>query len=423
MRRRLVLVAAATTLMVAVAFVVPLALLVRTLAAERALTEARQVAGALAPVIAVGSEEDVRVALSIAGSRAPGPVAVVLPDGRTIGDGTVATDEVARAADGEAFSVEVDGGRDVVTPVFASGRTAVVHVRIPTATLTAGVWSAWLVLGVLGAVLVAAAVFVADRLGRSVVVPADAVAGAARRLAQGELEARAPVAGPIEIADVATALNGLADRIDDLLLAERESAADVSHRLRTPLTALRLDVEALPPGPTTDRLAADVRALEETVDRLIRHARAGRRPGSLADLASVVRGRVAFWTPLLEDEGRALDVQVIAAPVRVQAEEDDVAAVVDALVGNVLHHTPARTPVGVRVDQDGGQASLTVHDAGPGFPDDTVAERGRSGAASTGLGLDIARRLAEDAGGRFALGTGPLGGASVTLTLPVASPR
>ena len=423
MRRRLVLVAAATTVMVTVAFVVPLALLVRTLAAERALTAARQVAGALAPTIATGDEEAIGIGLEIVRPDAPGPVTVVLPSGDVIGDVVVAADEVARAVDGEAFSAEVEGARDVVTPVFGASGSAVVHVRVPTAVLTAGVWRAWGILGALGLALVVGAVVVADRLGRSVVGPADDVAVAARRLASGDLDARAPVEGPQEIADVAAALNALADRIDDMLLLEREAAADLSHRLRTPMTALRLDVESLPPGAAGERLAADVRALEETVDRLIRHARAGRASGGVADLGAVVRDRLAFWAPLVEDEGRPLEVDVAGADAWVGVEPDELAAAVDALVGNVLHHTPPGTALGVEVRADPDQRRLRVHDAGPGFDDETAIERGRSGGASTGLGLDICRRVAEDAGGAFTLGTGPRGGAQVELTLPAASPR
>lgn len=417
------LVALATTVMVALAFVVPLALLVRTLAAERALTAARQVAGALSPTIAVGDEEAVELAVQIARTDAPGPVTVVLGDGRVIGDLRVPPDEVDRAVLGEAFTVAVEDGRDVVTPVRATSGVSVVHVRVPTAVLTAGVWQAWLVLGGLGLVLVAGAVVVADRLGRSAVQPADAVAEAARALAAGDRGARAPVAGPPEIADVARALNGLADRLDDLLTAEREAAADLSHRLRTPMTALRLDVEALDDGPAATRLATDVRALEETVDRLIRHARAGRGAGGAADVADVVQSRVAFWAPLVEDEGRRLDVDATAGPVWVAVEAEDLAAAVDALIGNVLHHTPTGTGLAVAVAPDTDTVRLVVHDDGPGFADGAAAERGVSGGRSTGLGLDICRRLAEDVGGSFAIGTGPGGGAAVTLVLPLASPR
>lgn len=418
MRRRLVLVAAATTLMVTIAFVVPLALLVRTLAAERALTAARQVAGALAPAVATGDDDSIAVALSTARRTAPGPITLVLPDGSVRGDVAVTEAEIARARGGEAFTDPTAGARDVVTPVLGATGMSVVHVRVPTEVLTAGLWQAWGVLAGLGVVLVVGAVAVADRLGRSVVAPADGVASAARRLASGDRQARAPIAGPPEIADVATALNGLADRIDELLLAEREAAADLSHRLRTPLTALRLDVEALPPGPVAERLTVDLRALEGAVDRLIRHARAGTSPGGPADLAAVARDRVAFWAPLLEDEGRPMDIGLPSGATWVAAGPEDLAAAIDALIGNVVMHTPVGTALGIEVRDQPAVAEVIVHDAGPGLPDEEVAERGRSGAASTGLGLDICRRLAEDAGGQFVLGTGRLGGASVRLALP-----
>lgn len=416
------LVAAATTSMVVIAFLLPLGLLVRTLAAERALTAARQVAGSLAPVIATGDADDVAVALAITRPQAPGTVTVVLDDGTVLGDVGVDPVEVARARQGEAFDVPVDDARDVVTPVFAAGTTAVVHVRVPTATLTAGVWQAWGVLAGLGVLLVGSAVAVADRLARSVVATTDDLATAARSLAEGDRTARAPVGGPPELADVALALNGLADRIDGLRAAEREAAADLSHRLRTPLTALRLDVEGLPSGADRDRLTTDLRALDETVDRVIRQARSGAPTRGPADLAAVVRDRVAFWQPLVEDEGRELGTDVPPTVAWVAVAPDDLAAAVDALIGNVMAHTPVGTPLAITVDEAPNRIRLVVHDGGPGLPGWAI-ERGRSGGSSTGLGLDICRRLAEDAGGELELGAGPLGGAQVALSLPPASPR
>ncbi len=416
------LVAAATTVMITIAFLVPLAMLVRTVAAERALTAARQVAGALGPVVATSGQDEIQVALAAARRNAPGPVTLVLPDDRVLGDVQPAAGDVARARAGEAFSTQLAGARDVITPVLGETGMTVVHVRVPTEVLTAGVWQAWGVLAALGLVLVVGAVAVADRLGRSVVQPAGEVASAARRLTSGDRHARAPVAGPPEIADVAGALNGLADRIDDLLSAEREAAADMSHRLRTPLTALRLDVESLPAGPARDRLELDLTAMEATIDRLIRHARAGATAAGPADLTRVVQDRIAFWAPLVEDEARRLHADVPESPTWVAAGPEDLAAAVDVLIDNVIMHTEMGTAMGITVRIDVETAELVVHDAGPGMPDPAVADRGRSGSASTGLGLDICRRLAEDAGGRFVLGAGPLGGAAVTLVLPLASP-
>jgi signal transduction histidine kinase len=423
MRRWLVLVAAATTGMVVTAFVVPLALLVRTLAEERALTSARQVAAALAPTL--GDEHAARVddAVAITAARTDGEVTVVLPDGRTVGEGDIAPDVLTRAAGGEAFTVAGDHATLVVTPVTGEAGTSIVQVTVPEARIRSGVRESWVVLGGLGAMLVAGAVVVADRLARRVVRPADEVAAAARALAGGDRTARAPVEGPPEIADVARALNGLADRIDDLLSAEREAAADLSHRLRTPMTALRLDVEALGPHPGAARIAADVAALEHAVDRVIRAARAEGRQAAGADLGVVVAARVAFWAPLAEDEGRIVDVDVPDHPIHVDASPDDLAAVIDVLVGNVLHHTPTGTAFSVRVVAADGVATLRVCDHGPGFPDHDVLARGVSGAGSTGLGLDIARRVAEEAGGALTLAAAPDGGACVDVRLPELGPR
>jgi signal transduction histidine kinase len=107
------------------------------------------------------------------------------------------------------------------------------------------------------------------------------------------------------------------------------------------------------------------------------------------------------------------------APVRVTAA--DLGAVVDALLGNVFAHTPEGTPVSVTVrPRTAGGAELVVADTGPGM-DGSAVERGRSGAGSTGLGLDIARRTAESSGGNFRVAS-TRGGTTVTLELgPPAS--
>lgn len=108
-----------------------------------------------------------------------------------------------------------------------------------------------------------------------------------------------------------------------------------------------------------------------------------------------------------------------AAPVLVPVPPDELSAALDALIGNVLDHTPQGTGFRIVVEGADGWARLTVADDGPGFPDGYAAgvARGASGGGSTGLGLDIARRTAEDAGGTFAVAAGPT---RVTLTFPLA---
>ena len=121
----------------------------------------------------------------------------------------------------------------------------------------------------------------ADQLARSLVRPLTALARASDRLAAGDLSARAAVAGPPEVRRAGAGLNRLAVRIGELLAHERETVADLSHRLRTPLTALRIDAESLRDGAEMERLLADVDSVERTVSEIIREARRQRRGGEV----------------------------------------------------------------------------------------------------------------------------------------------
>ncbi len=242
-------------------------------------------------------------------------------------------------------------------------------------------------------------------------------------LAAGEAHARADPGPTPELADAARALNLLADRIDELRAAERERVADLSHRLRTPLTALRLDAEAS--GDAV--LTGDVERLEAAISELIRSAR---RPlhsgvvGAVCDLAEVARERADFWSALAEDDGRPwrFDGGPDGGGCPVSLSEEEAAAAVDALVGNVFAHTPEGTPYALRVGCTDGLVSLVVEDAGAGIAAPEVAVgRGATGGGSTGLGLDIARRAAEAGGGGLAIDRSPLGGAQVSITLPLAT--
>lgn len=419
MRRQLVVVALATTVTVAIAFVVPLAILVRALAADRALDDADRVARTLIPVLVTGDRDAAALAVEQVAVATPATVSVHLYGGAVLGPPTDDPD-VADARQGRTVErTAADGGRTLLTPVVSQrGGTSVIRVAVPAASLTAGVDTAWLTLTGVGVVLVAIAVLIADRLGRSAVIQATAVAVAARRLAAGDREARAPVNGGPELSDAARALNALADRIDTLLSAEREAAADLSHRLRTPMTALRLDVEALDPSEATDRVLDDLSALDVAVDQVIRAARGvgGDRDDVRADAGEVVTSRSEFWGALAHDEQRSWVCDRGSGGLVVALDEERLAAVVDALLGNVLSHT--EPPVGCRVaiDRVGDRVRIRIDDEGPGFAP-SAARRGRSGGGSTGLGLDIARRTAESVGGALRIG-GRDDGGRVDLELP-----
>lgn len=418
MRRQMVVVVAATTLLVVVAFLLPLGLLLRTLAADRAIAQAQQEAQSLAVVVAVvRSREQLEPAVALVDSGSPREVTVFLPDGTPIGAPGRPLGTLAQS--GRSFTVEADGGREVYVPVETEAGRAVVRSFVPDELLRRGTASAIGVLVALGAGLLLVAVLVADRLARGVVRPVTALADAARRLAAGELTARVEPAGPPEVGDVGRAVNALGQRIDELLVAERESVADLSHRLRTPLTALRLDAEGLRDPEEAARLGADVAAVERTVDEVIRGARRQVREGGHAscDAMAVVAERAAFWQVLAEDQGRPWTVELAAMdPLLVRLTAADLGAAVDALLGNVFAHTPESAAVEVRVAPAERGATVEVADRGPGLPAG-APERGQSGGGSTGLGLDIARRTAEASGGRLVVTDRAAGGTRIVLEL------
>lgn len=414
MRGRLAALVAATTSLVLVAFLVPLGLLVRSVAEDRAVGRATDAAQALVPLVVAGD----RAAIAQAAAASPYPITVFFPDGAAVGVPATQTPAVRLATTGRSFTALSADGREIVVAVRGSRGTAVVRTVVPTGDLRQGVGQAWLLLALLGAVLIAVGLVVADRLARAVVRPISELSAVSHRLAGGDLSARANPTGPPEVREVAAALNHLAGRITELLQQERETVADLSHRLRTPLTALRLEAESVPDPALARRIGARVDAVERSVSGFIRHARRRAGPGSdQCDAAAVVRERVGFWSVLAEDTSRAVTADLAAGPLPVAVGAAELGAALDALLGNVFAHTPDGVAFAVRLaPRPGGGAELTVADEGPGMPAGAdPTGRGVSGADSTGLGLDIARRAAEQSGGGLRLAAGP--GARVVLAL------
>src|SRR5262249_34136701 len=213
-----------------------------------------------------------------------------------------------------------------------------VNSAIAPAQLHLGVTGTWLLFcGASLAVLTLGAV-ITDRLARSLVRPLDGVAQAADRLATGDLSARAELAGPPEVRRASAGLNRLARRIGELLAYERETIADVSHRLRTPMTALRIDAESLRDQAERAQVLSDLDTLESTLDEVIHAAR--RRPPRVGlvtcDAVAVVAERTAFWRPLAEDTERSMTVELADGEVPVRVTRDDLGTCMDILLENVF---------------------------------------------------------------------------------------
>jgi signal transduction histidine kinase len=427
MRTRLNLLTAGITILVVVAFVVPLGFLVDRQADQRGRLDAERTAQTLAAVV-------VRAAVTSEGLGAPGltvllgPVpegsAVVLEDGTTIGpaepDGALLA-EVAAA--GTSLAAYNDAGYGIAIPVFTEAGTIVVYSSVPDEDLERGVLRAWLLLLLLGAGLVAASLVISDRLGRAVVGPSRRIARAAEALGGGDLDVRVEEEGPEELVAIAEAFNTLAGRIRALLYAEREEVADLSHRLRTPLAALRLRVEQLRDPEERAELGSQLDRMSKAVDELIVEARVpSEGTETVIDVLAVLEARIKFWGLLAEDQGREFHVDIPTGPASVKTTREDSAAAFDSLIGNVFTHTSAGVGFGIVARVGNELVEIEIADDGDGFPEglDPV-ERGASAAGSSGLGLDIARSMAAKAGGELIVGSSHTGGARVLLRLPVVA--
>lgn len=427
MRRQIWMLVAATTTLVMLAFVVPLAALVERAADREGVATAGIRAESVVPPVA-GADDEVAGMAARAASSGGYAAVVRLPDGRTVGAPSglwtggvpaedIRTTTVRRLADG---SVVID------QPVFRDDGTAVVSVQVSGAVLDRGVLRSWVVLCGIGLVLLALSLLVADRLARSLTRPVSDLASAAERLGRGDLGTPVVPEGPPEIREVGSAMKTMAERIAGLVDSERQALADISHRLRTPVTALRLNAENLADPDERARLTADVDELVLQVDAVISHARQPAHEVTAADavtdVVSVVRERMDFWQVLAEEQSRPVRVDLPSARCLVSAPPDDVRAALDALLDNVFAHTPEPTGFGVTVSPEPeGGALLTVLDDGEGFSDRAVLDRGQSRAGSSGLGLDIAVKLAERSGGWASIGDGRPG-AVVHLRLDGPAP-
>ncbi|MEE2767731.1 MAG: HAMP domain-containing sensor histidine kinase [Actinomycetota bacterium] len=413
MRRRLAWVFVALAVMLTVGFLVPLGLSVRSQAELRGLagaqSDARGVATALAAVAgSTGEVPGPAEAEFILATYGAADLLIALPDGTTIGSSAVDTTALPLAETGSIVA-DVEGGAVAVVPVaFADAIDPIVVTSfVSDDKLREGVATSWLILAALGLIVVVGAVPLADRLAGSLTRPVRDLSAAAHRWAGGDLTARVSPEGPPEIVESGRAFNLLAERLTDLLAAERERVADLSHRLRTPLAALRLQAESTQDSDHRAALVADISNLEGEVTALIEDVRRRDVEGAaVADLSLVVAQRMGFWQVVAAAQDRELSLKSPErGPVPVAAPDSDVLTVLDNLVQNVLTHTTPGTEFTVAVDTN--PPSLTVADLGEGLPSADVFDRGSTTRESSGLGLDIVRRIAEASGGDVRIGDGP----------------
>jgi signal transduction histidine kinase len=423
MRRRLILVFLAVSLQLTIAFVLPLGFLVERTAEDRAVDTARSAAAAMVPVlVADGSRSQIESAVESTVPGREGRMTVITSQGWTIGPPIEPSQrgrvDAALSAGASAIG-DVDDGVEVVSAVATgSGELSAIRVHVPESELGRGTLRAWATLAGVAVALIGISVVIADRLSRSIVRPAQDLASAARRLGEGDLGAVVRPSGPAELVELGGAFNDLGSRVSSMLDREREFVAELSHRLRTPLTKLRMRVDQVTDSDLASALRADVDDLSTAVSDIIRETRGTLADRPSSDVVQVVTDRAEFWRVLAEDQNRPWRLDRGAETANVPIAASDLAAAVDVLLDNAFTHTAEGIAVTVGSAVADGVAKIWVEDSGIGVHPGVV-ERGASTIGSTGLGLDIARRTAENAGGSLEVGPSDLGGTKATLSLPV----
>jgi signal transduction histidine kinase len=343
-----------------------------------------------------------------------------LPAGLTVGVYTISGQLIrehgpghsalaALAQDGRGH-VGVEGADLAVSaPVPADQAVAVtVRVAIPDDVVTDRTLRAWAVMALLAAVVVGIATLLARRQAARVARPLERLTDSARALGAGDFAIRTDRSSILEADTLAEAIESTAGRLGDLLQRERAFSTNVSHQLRTPLTALLLGLESALSRPNADlRAAAEVAVrrgerLETTIEDVLRLAREihpQAAPLAVEDLLTGVRDR---WQGTFAEHGRELRVSAAPGLPAVRASAAAVRQAVEVLVDNALVHGAGRAEVAVSTLADG--LLIEVTDEGAGLADPDVAFAPRSASADThGIGLGLARSLIEAEGGRLLL--------------------
>jgi signal transduction histidine kinase len=423
-RTRIISVAVWASVLAIALFGVPLAVGVY----QYAMQEERGELVRIARTVAIDVAGDVNDEDRIGAVELPRPLLVTIytHDGvRLFGAGPPATaPELMHAFEGEV-GISRDGEDLVVTVPVTHEDDVIGAVRIAAeqSAVPQQVGLVWLAMAALAALALAAAWLVGRQQARRLARPLEDLAVAARRLGDGDFSVRTKRGGIAEIDSVGSTVDHTAGRLDDLLARERAFAADASHQLRTPLAGLRMRLEAALESPGHDLGAAiaaslvDADRLESTIDELLALAHDRQARGTV-DLHAVLDEMSTEWRGRLAMHGRNFDLDIEPGAPHPRVSTAAVRQVLAVLVDNATAHGAGSVAVTVREATDA--VAIDVSDEGPGVhePESILFERRADLRGGHGIGLALARRLAEAEGGRLELAqrTPPV----FTLLLPQA---
>lgn len=414
---------------------------------SQARSQSDLVAATAADLLARPSRTQLTTLARTAAATVHGRVLIVDSAGRVLVDSLTSArvgssyesrPELERALDGHPVQVQRPSrtlGQQILAtavPILHDGRIAgAVRITQSVGAVHRAVLRVELELLLIGVVVLTVGLLAGALLAGQIGRPLRRLEAMARRVAQGDLRARAAVEGSTEQRSLALSFNEMTARIERLLGAQRAFVADASHQLRTPLTGLRLRLEEAKAlaGQDGDAAAGELDAAISEVDRLantveeLLHLSSGgerRVEGAAVGIDDLAAAAVARWMPAARERAIALELRPQAGAATVWAARADLERALDALIENALRYSPPHAVVTIR----SAATRIEVNDTGPGIPPEErqlVLERfhrgraGRSGPSGHGLGLAIARELAREWGGDILLQDRSGGGTTAVL--------
>jgi signal transduction histidine kinase len=339
-------------------------------------------------------------------------VAVYTPDGRfVIGEGPPAADSVVtRTLADKRGHRATDGGQILAAVPIRDGPRISYVVRAASSTrdLYLRILRTWALMLVFEAVVLALTWQLARWQARRLARPLEDLAAAASTLGEGDFSVRARPSGIHEIDAAGGALNQTAERLGDLVERERAITANASHQLRTPLTGLRLGLEAALDSPRPDHRQAIIDAvatterLGDTIEDLIALSRNTTphitEPLPLGTLLDEISDT---WGPRLAEAGRGLRISVDAGLPTSMASTAAVRQILAVLIDNAAQHGAGTVTINAR--DASASTAIDVSDEGTGLDPGQTDLLDRRATSGHGIGLSLARGLAEAEGGRLRL--------------------
>jgi signal transduction histidine kinase len=304
----------------------------------------------------------------------------------------------------------VEGSDLVVIAPIPSDQKTVGSVRAsePFSVVTARVYRAWATMAVLAAAAIAVAAVIAWRQAVRLAAPLERLTRDARALGDGDFTVRAGRFGVREADAASLALQDTAAHLGRLLARERSFTSDVSHQLRTPLTALRVGLESAITRPGADPVVAlrDALARSEHLSAIVADLDSLRSQPGFApmpvDVAALLTEAGTRWEQPLMTRDRLLAIVMAPDLPRGLAPPAVIRQILDVLISNALWHGEGTVTLAAR--QDAGRIAIEVSDEGPGLPGGMPEHPdGADGPDGHGRGLPLARSLTEAAGGSLEL--------------------